>query len=76
MTSATRAGVRELADRLTLEYAGALPPGQVLALVFRADRSLASLGGLPATTRLEICEGVARRLLSDRLAGRADVSSS
>jgi hypothetical protein len=68
MTTETRTRVRELADRLTLEYAGALPPAQVLALVFRAHASLVSLRGLPASTRLEICESVARRLLTDRVA--------
>ena len=48
MTAENRVGVRDLADRLTLEYAGAVPPGQVLALVFRAERSLGVRGGLPA----------------------------
>ena len=51
MTAEIRAGVRDLADRLTLEYAGAVPPGQVLALVFRAERSLGVRGRLPAATR-------------------------
>lgn len=64
----TRARVRELAERLTIEYAGAVPPGQVLALVFRADRSLASLGHAADPERIEICENVVRRLLTDRLA--------
>ena len=68
MTVKTRAGVRELADRLSLEYAGALPPGQVLALVFRANRSLGTLSGLPGDLRIEVCEQVVRRLLTDRLA--------
>jgi hypothetical protein len=68
MTAQTRAGVRDLADRLTLEYAGAIPPGQVLALVFRAERSLVAGGRLPAATRLEVCEQVVRRMLTDRLA--------
>jgi len=68
MTAENRAGVRDLADRLTLEYAGAVPPGQVLALVFRAERSLGVRSGLPAATRLEVCEQVVRRLLTERLA--------
>jgi hypothetical protein len=63
-----RSEVRELAERLTMEYSGAIPPGQVLALVFRADRSLASLGNLPVDARIQICENVVRRLLTDRLA--------
>ena len=71
MTAQTRAGVRDLADRLTLEYAGAIPPGQVLALVFRAERSLGSGGRLPSATRLEVCEQVVRRMLTDRLAAHS-----
>ena len=71
----SRSEVRELAERLTLEYSGAIPPEQVLALVFRADRSLASLGHLPVDARIEICEKVVRRLLTDRLA-HFSVSSS
>ena len=70
MTVHTRTAVRDLADRLTLEYAGAVPPGQVLALVFRADRSLVAAGSLPAPTRLEVCEQVVGRMLTDRLAAR------
>ena len=46
----------------------AVPPGQVLALVFGVDRSLGVRGGLPEATRLEVCEQVVRRLLTDRLA--------
>jgi hypothetical protein len=68
MSAENRARVRELADRLTLEYADAVPPGQVLALVFRAERSLGTRGRLPAATRLEVCEQVVRRLLTNRLA--------
>ena len=68
MTAQTRAGVRDLADRLTLEYAGAVPPGQVLALVFRAERSLVAAGRMSPATRLEVCEQVVRRMLTDRLA--------
>ena len=76
MTAENRVGVRDLADRLTLEYAGAVPRGQVLALVFRAERSLGVRGGLPAPARLEVCEQVVRRLLTDRLAhySRASVA--
>ena len=68
MPAEIRAGVRDLADRLTLEYAGAVPPGQVLALVFRTERSLGARGRLPAATRLDVCEQAVRRLLTDRLA--------
>ena len=69
----SRTGCRELADLLILEYAGALPPGQVLALVVRAERSLARLHELPADTRLLMCESLVRRLIADRVValGRA-----
>jgi len=68
MPAQTRACVRDLADRLTLEYAGAIPPGQVLALVFRTERSLGAGGRLPSANRLEVCEQMVRRMLTDRLA--------
>jgi hypothetical protein len=71
VTAQTRAGVRELADRLTLEYAGALPPGQVLALVFRTERSLVVASRIPPAVRLAVCEQAVRRMLTDRLAARS-----
>jgi hypothetical protein len=71
MTTQSRAGVRELGDRLIHEYAGAIPPGPVLALAFRAERSLVAAGHLSASTRLEVCEHVVRRMLTDRLALRS-----
>ncbi len=76
MTAHTRAGVRDLAERLTLEYAGALPPGQVLAMVFRAERSLGTRSRLPDAIRLEVCEQSVRRMLTDRLAAQSWPSAS
>ncbi len=67
MTASSRAGVRDLADRLTFEYAGSLPPGQVLALVFCAERSIGAVGRIPAPRRLEVCEQVVRAVLTSRL---------
>lgn len=57
---------RTLADRLIAEYGGAVPPGQVLAAVFRVNRALVGQPGLSATARMDICESSTRRLLSDR----------
>jgi len=39
-----REDVRELSERLALEYAGAVPPGRVLACALRVQRRLAYLG--------------------------------
>jgi hypothetical protein len=60
--------VRRLADRLVVEYAGAVAPGRVIAGVFRAYR-LVLAGGTPPESRLDLCEAVARRQLTDGLAG-------
>lgn len=67
MTTGTRAEVRNLADRMSREYAGLLPPGQVLALVFRAERSLVALGELSRPVRVEVCEDVVRRMIAQRM---------
>lgn len=61
---------RLLADRLILEYAGAVAPGQVLAAVFRAHHSLAGPLGLSMAAKMDICESFARRLLTDQVAAR------
>ena len=66
-----REAVRELADRLVTEYAGAMPPGQVLALVYRTAGRLAGLTDLAPEARLVLCEDVARRALVDRIATSA-----
>ena len=55
-----------LTDRLTVEYAGAVAPGQVLAAVLRADRLLAHREAGPDRTAL--CEMIARRRLAEQAA--------
>lgn len=59
--------LRQLADRLIVEYAGILPPGQVLAAVFRANQSLARNGGVTGEPRLLLCESVVRQALTRRV---------
>lgn len=60
---------RLLADRLIVEYAGAVAPGQVLAAVFRVHRSLAGTLGLSTAAEMHICESFARRVLTEQVAG-------
>lgn len=67
----SRAATRALADRLVVEYAGALPPGQVLALVYRTAGRLAGVPDLTPDARLETCEIAVRRALTDRIATAA-----
>lgn len=67
----TRTSTRDLADRLATEYAGAVPPGRVLAVVHRASARLAGVPGLTPEVRLELCEIAARRSLTDRIARSA-----
>jgi hypothetical protein len=62
---ANRVQVYRLAEQLVAEYAGALPPGQVLVIVHRTYHLLTDL---PPDQRLEICEEFARRLLQGRCA--------
>ncbi len=60
-----RALLRDLADQLMLEYAGALSPGRVLGLVYRANSTVARVS---LESRLSTVEAIVRRLLTDRLA--------
>jgi hypothetical protein len=62
-----RREVRGLADRLVVEYAGAVAPGRVIAAVYRAYRLLIA-GGTAPGARLDLCEAVVRRQLTDGLA--------
>jgi hypothetical protein len=66
-----KTSARDLADRLVTEYAGALPPGQVLAIVHRASARRVGVPGLTPEVRLELCEQSARRALTDRIAWSA-----
>lgn len=58
---------RELTEQLILEYADAVPPGQVLSVVVRADNLLVS-EHFDAERRLATCEAVVRRRLAERAA--------
>lgn len=64
-SQAYRELLRDLADQLMLEYAGALPPGQVLRLVHRVNTTVT---GEQPERRLSTVEAIVRRLLTDRLA--------
>ena len=76
MFSTTHHEVRALADQLVTEYAGAISPGQVEAVVLEQAHGLARLPHLSAAERMRVCEWSARRALTDRLAGLGRVSSS
>ena len=52
----------DLASRLTVEYAGSVPPGQVIAAVLRADHALRSFAA-GDQRRLALCEELARHRL-------------
>lgn len=70
--SPTHRAIHDLADQLVVEYAGALPPGQVLAVVYRTAHrlshrlSLAPVAG--AEWPLGTCERLVRQALSERVA--------
>lgn len=55
----------ELADRLILEYAGAVPAGQVLAAVLRAEQLLHTFQK-DEVSRLALCEELVRHRLAER----------
>lgn len=54
----------ELAEQLIIEYAGAVPPGRVLATVLRADRVLRRNGAASAGNE-ELFESLVRHQLAD-----------
>lgn len=60
--------LRRAGARLVREYAGEVPPGQVLALVARVDRALRALPGLDERGRAVACEAAVRVALSVRSA--------
>jgi len=60
-----RVQLQQLTDRLVLEYAGALPAGQVLAAVTRAQRRVG--GAFWSAERTNLCETLARDELTRRL---------
>jgi hypothetical protein len=59
-----RQALRELSAHLATEYAGAIAPGRVLALVLRAERRLRGVV-LEPMSRLELIETRVRRQLAD-----------
>jgi hypothetical protein len=62
-----RAQLQQLTDRLIVEYAGAVPPGQVLAAVVRAQRLMGPDGISMSSERIALCERFVRQQLSLRL---------
>lgn len=69
---AHQVGRRELAERLIVEYAGSVAPGQVLAAVARMDRMLASYQR-EADGRLAMCEQLVRSRLTECAVRRTPV---
>jgi hypothetical protein len=63
----TRQDIRELADQLVVEYSGALPPGQVMALVHRTAHRLSHSPVWRGDHAAEMCEDLVRRVLAERL---------
>lgn len=64
---ALRRHLRELTERLMVEFWDALPPGQVLTAVYDANKLLGRWAADPAR-RVAACEIIARQLLLERLA--------
>lgn len=58
---------RDLAERLIVEYAGSVPPGQILAAVTRAHRLIRSTRLGRSNGEMALCEAVARRSIADRI---------
>lgn len=67
---ARRRARNELADRLIIEYAGAVPAGQVLAAVLRAEQLLLGFQH-DETSRLALCEELVRHRLAERTSRRS-----
>ncbi len=71
-----RGAVSDLADQLILEYRGALPPGQVIAEVFRTARQYSAVASMTPAARLASCEAAVRHTLTERVASRRSGSVS
>ncbi|AWB92339.1 hypothetical protein [Aeromicrobium chenweiae] len=65
-----RLDIADLAGRLVTEFAGVLVPGQVMRLVYQADR-LVRRSAASADDPVVLCEQIARRLLDDRVVHEA-----
>ena len=61
-------GLNDLADRLVLEYAGAVGAAEIRSTVLLADRSVPGDVSPSEAERMLLCESIARRVLTDRLA--------
>ncbi|TQK71309.1 MULTISPECIES: hypothetical protein [unclassified Nocardioides] len=66
---ARRQARQHLADRLILEYAGAVPAGQVLAAVLRAEQLLQAYHP-DEGRRMALCEELVRHRLAESLTRR------
>lgn len=55
-----------LADRLMLEFAETMSPGQILRVVHRADRLVVHCTG-DGQDAVALCEAIARRLICARV---------
>lgn len=64
--SSQRTALTDLADQLRVEFAGSLPPGQILRTVYRAHLLALRTVGI-GTDRLDLSESIARRLLHERI---------
>jgi hypothetical protein len=64
----TQGALLDLADQLCCEYAGALPPGQIMALVFRANHLVSHQPPADVDVRRTTVETVVRHLLTERVA--------
>ncbi|MCD4533299.1 hypothetical protein LRP67_04285 [Nocardioides sp. cx-169] len=62
-----RTEIARLAEQFMAEFAGTMPPGQILRVVHQADRLvLRSAGG--AENSVSLCEAIARGLIRVRVA--------
>lgn len=71
-----REGLRQLAELLTAECAGRVPPGQMIALVFRTHFALATGFGDDEEFCMAACEAAARSALRRRMPSTGAVSSA
>lgn len=65
-----RERLQQLVDRLAAEYTGVVPPGQLMALVFRLHHATSGEPRATPLVRLEACEQSARAMLRARFGRR------
>lgn len=63
----TRRCLRELTESLMVEYAGALPPGQVIATVTRASKLVSRSGPFAPRRHVDMCADLVRNMLTERI---------